>query len=145
MRQVLCTSCHCAKDLSVFGAGRYWDHLSLYGHRERIKIQNHSRNKEWDSGKDHGSLFAAKREAIKSASNGFFRSMSCTSSWIGILWRKYVLRLWEHSKLWWDKIRYIMNHAIASIVPEHTKVWKQEQVCLEVRCSLVRLNGRYIL
>ena len=47
------------KTFSVFGYGRYWDHLSLYGHMERIEIQNHSRNKVWDSWKDHRSLFAA--------------------------------------------------------------------------------------
>ena len=39
--------------------GRYWDHLSLYGHMESIEIQNHNRNKVWDSEKDHRSLFAA--------------------------------------------------------------------------------------
>ena len=61
MRQVPCISGPCEKDLSVFGYGWYWDHLSLYiyGHMERIEIQNHSRNKVSDSGKDHGSLFAA--------------------------------------------------------------------------------------
>ena len=40
MRQVPCISGPCAKHLSVFGYGRYWDHLSLYGHMERIEIQN---------------------------------------------------------------------------------------------------------
>ena len=49
----------CEKHLSVFGYGRYWDHMSLHCHTERIEIQNHSRNKSWDSGKDHRSLFAA--------------------------------------------------------------------------------------
>ena len=58
MRQVPCISGPCAKHLSVFGYGRYWDHLSLYGHMELIEIQNHSRNKVWDSEKDHRSLFA---------------------------------------------------------------------------------------
>ena len=57
--EVPCISGPCAKHLSVFGYGRYWDHLSLYGHMERIEIQNHSRNKVWDSEKDHRSLFAA--------------------------------------------------------------------------------------
>ena len=59
IRQVPCISGPCAKHLSVFGYGRNWDHLSLYGHMERIEIQNHSRNKVWDSEKDHRSLFAA--------------------------------------------------------------------------------------
>ena len=59
MRQVPCISGPCTKHLSVFGYGRYWDHLSLYGHMERIEIQNHSRNKVWDSEKGHRSLFAA--------------------------------------------------------------------------------------
>ena len=59
MRQVPSISGPCAKHLSVFGYGRYWDHLSLYGHMERIEIQNHSRNKVWDSEKDQRSLFAA--------------------------------------------------------------------------------------
>ena len=56
MRQVPCISSPCAKHLSVFGYGRNWDHLSLYGHMERKEIQNHSRNKVWDSGKDHQSI-----------------------------------------------------------------------------------------
>ena len=59
MRRVPCISGPCAKHLSVFGYGRYWDHLSLYCDMERIEIQNHSRNKVWDSEKDHRSLFAA--------------------------------------------------------------------------------------
>ena len=39
MRQVPCISGPCTKHLSVFAYGRYWDHLSLYGHMERIEIQ----------------------------------------------------------------------------------------------------------
>ena len=58
MRHVPCISDQCAKDMSLSGYGRYWDHLSLYGHMVRIEIQNHSRNKMWDSGKDHRSRFA---------------------------------------------------------------------------------------
>ena len=59
MRQVPCISGPYAKHLSVFGYGRYWDHLSLYGLMEPIEIQNHGRNKVWVSGRDHRSLFAA--------------------------------------------------------------------------------------
>ena len=47
------------KDLSVFDYRRYWDHLSLYCQKERITIENHSRNNVWDSEKDHWSLLAA--------------------------------------------------------------------------------------
>ena len=43
----------------IFNYGRYWDHLSPYGRIESIEIQNHSRNKVWDSWKEHGILFAA--------------------------------------------------------------------------------------
>ena len=35
--KVSCVSVPCAKDISVFGYRRYWDHLSLYGHIRLIK------------------------------------------------------------------------------------------------------------
>ena len=60
MKQVPCISGPILKDLSVFSYGQYWDYLSLYGYMEHIEIQNHSRRKAWDSGKDHWSLFAAE-------------------------------------------------------------------------------------
>ena len=88
MRQVPCISGPCAKHLPVFGYGRYWDHLSLYGHMERIGIQNHSRNKVCDSEKDHRSLFAAD----------FLCSWNFGSNRTGIAirnaWRLLVLKIW---------------------------------------------------
>ena len=84
-----CSSGPCANHLSVFGYGRYYDHLSLYGHMERIEIQNHSRNNVWDFQKDHRSLFAVDllfNWKFWSNQNGIA---------IRNAWRLLVLKVWR--------------------------------------------------
>ena len=95
MRQVPCISGPCVKDLSVFGYGRYWDHLSLYGYMERIEIQNHSRNKAWDSWKDHWSLFTADlfcnwkfRKQLNGYSYKKYMATPCTESMEGFYFER---------------------------------------------------------